>query len=207
MFVQEKDLVLFQGDSITDAERDRTDYYSLSEGYVGQTERLFSSRHPQMEVVFLNRGVGGDRSADMLARWKEDCLDLNPTVVSVLIGVNDTWRRYDANLFTSAQQYRQNIREAFRSVKERGMRLIVLTPFLLPAPDKEHWRKEDLDEKIDVCLEEAAQYADITIPLDALFRKALEQDPSIRFSEDGVHPNLRGAQFIAQQWVEAIEQA
>ena len=124
-----------------------------------------------------------------------------------MIGVNDTWRRYDSNILTTVDEYRRNIRTAFSSVKDAGWRLIVISPFLLPAQDKAHWREEDLNEKITACKQEAATYADIFIPMDDIFADRLQQNPATVFADDGVHPNALGAQVIAEEWIAAVENA
>ena len=208
MLIQKNNLVLFQGDSITDAGRDRGNPSDLAGGgYAGKAAALFQERHPEFGVRFLNRGVGGDRSCDMLARWKEDCIDLHPDVVSIMIGVNDTWRRYDSNLPTSAQEYAANLESALRQVRESGARIVVISPYLLPAPSEALWRREDFDEKRDACEALAEQYADAYLPMDAIFQDYLQANPGAVCSEDGVHPNDLGAKVIAERWVDLVEKA
>ena len=64
-----------------------------------------------MNVTFINRGISGNQVKDLQARWQEDALDLNPDVLSILIGINDTWRRFDANDPTSTQAYEDSYRD------------------------------------------------------------------------------------------------
>ena len=205
MLIKPNALVLFQGDSITDAGRNRAVSDDLANGYAGKAAALFGQRHPDMGVRFLNRGVSGDRSGDMLARWKEDCIDIKPDLVSILIGVNDTWRRYDANLPSTAQEYADNLESALRQTKELGARILVMSPVLLPAEDKTHWRSEDFDEKRDACQALAEQYADAYLPMDEIFQQMLAQNPQAAYSDDGVHPNDEGACVIAEHWVRLVE--
>lgn len=204
MLLKEKDFILFQGDSITDAGRDYQNGEDLAGGYVGMTAELLNKKYPQLHLKVLNRGVSGNRSADMLARWKEDCLDLKPDVVSILIGVNDTWRRYDQNLPTSAEEYQSNLRTCLQQTKAMGAKIVMLCPFLLPAEDKAHFR-EDLDPKIAAFHELAGEYADVVVPLDDIFQALLSSQPNQCFSDDGVHPNAAGAQVIAGEWIKAVE--
>lgn len=89
--------VLFQGDSITDAGRDRTDPHYLGEGYPKYAAEALRAKFPNETFEFINLGISGDRTVDLLNRWQKDCIDVQPDVVSILIGVNDTWRRYDSN--------------------------------------------------------------------------------------------------------------
>src|SRR5689334_4727774 len=82
--------ILFIGDSVTEAGRRASDPDDLGTGWPALAAARLGGPHR-----FLNRGVGGDRIRDLAARWQPDCLDLRPDVVTVLIGINDTWRRYD----------------------------------------------------------------------------------------------------------------
>ena len=105
-FLQPHDRVLLTGDSVTDWGRDRSDPTSLGHGYAGIVAALAGARRPDLGLTFLNRGVGGDTSAMLRARWEQDAVALAPTVVSILIGINDTWRRYDAGTPTSTGRVR-----------------------------------------------------------------------------------------------------
>lgn len=87
--------VLFQGDSVTDAGRDRTDPHHLGNGYVRFAARMLEERRPDIEWEFLNLGMSCHRSKDLVARWQADCLDFKPDIVSILIGINDVWRGFD----------------------------------------------------------------------------------------------------------------
>ena len=89
------ELVLFQGDSVTDCGRSRDNDALLGGGYAGMVASQFSAAHPEMNVRFLNRGISGNRSRDLVARWQDDCVALKPDWVYVMIGINDTWRRLD----------------------------------------------------------------------------------------------------------------
>lgn len=94
LLIQDGELVLFQGDSITDAGRDRTDPFSLGYGYPMMIDAWFSALYPAKHVRFANCGISGNRVKDLKARWDKDCIDLRPDWVSILIGINDCWRRY-----------------------------------------------------------------------------------------------------------------
>ena len=81
--------VLFQGDSITGAGRNRSKPLDLGTGYAMMVAGRFLAKHPEANVRFLNRGISGDRIGDLKERWQKDCLNLKPNVVSILIGVNN----------------------------------------------------------------------------------------------------------------------
>jgi lysophospholipase L1-like esterase len=204
--IDDNALVLFQGDSITDAGRSRENDAELGWGYAGLAAAWFSALYPEKNVRFLNRGVGGERVKDLRARWQRDCLDLRPAWVSIMIGINDTWRRYDSGDPTLAEAYEADYRAILKAVRDRlGARLIVCEPFLLPFPkDRVAWR-EDLDPKIAVARELAREFAAIYVPLDGVFaRVAVQREPAF-WLNDGVHPTLAGHALIAQEWLRAVK--
>ena len=197
--------ILFQGDSITDAGRDRSNPHHMGNGYPKFTEKLLRERYPDKELEFLNFGCSGDRTWELLNRWQGDCLDWKPDVFSCMIGINDTWRRYDQHFITTAEEYENNYRSLLSQVKEQtNARIIMLEPYLLPVnPDWERWR-EDLNPKIDAARRLAREFADVYIPLNGLFAAAcVGRDPK-EFSPDGVHPNETGAAFIARLYADAV---
>ncbi len=197
--------VLFQGDSITDAGRSRENNAELGRGYPNLVAAWFGMLYPERRVRFLNRGISGNRAKDLQARWQADCIDLKPDWVSILIGINDTWRRYDRNDPTSAADYAAAYREILRRARDEARaRLIVLEPFVLPHPeDRKAWR-EDLDPKISVARELAREFNAIYIPLDGLFAAAAARREPAFWAADGVHPSQVGHAFIAHAWLQAV---
>ncbi|HEX2911594.1 MAG TPA: SGNH/GDSL hydrolase family protein [Chloroflexia bacterium] len=204
--IQANSTVLFQGDSITDAGRDRDDYGSLGSGYAMIAAGWFSALYPELNVRFLNRGIGGDRSADMKARWEADCLKLKPDWVSIMIGINDTWRRFDSGQATSTEAYEENYRAVLEAARSSlSPRFILCEPFVLPFPeDRKGWR-EDLDPKIEVVHRLAREYQALLVPLDTIFTQALSRQEAAYWTRDGVHPTPAGHALIAQAWLRAVE--
>ena len=198
-------LVLFQGDSITDAGRSRENFADLGGGYPGMIAAWYSALYPQKRVHFLNRGISGNRAADLRSRWTVDCLDLQPAWVSILIGINDTWRRYDSDDPTSAEVYQENFFAILKSTRQMGARLIIMEPFVLPVPpDRRDWRV-DLDPKIQVARDLAREFGAIYVPLDGLFAAASIQREPAFWLPDGVHPSAEGHALIAQAWLKAVQ--
>ena len=85
--------ILFQGDSITDAARDRTNPNNLGIGYPKYAAAYIQARHPDMEFTFYNLGLSGNRAENLRERWQADCIAYDPDLVSIMVGVNDTWHR------------------------------------------------------------------------------------------------------------------
>ena len=173
MRLEQNSVVLLQGDSITDAGRSRTDDAELGRGYAGMIAAWVSAAWPDRQVRFLNRGISGNRAVDLRARWQTDCLDLRPDLVSIMIGINDTWRRYDSRDPTSAEAFEASYRSILTDVREKlGAQIVLCEPFLLPVPpDRRAWRV-DLDPKIAVVRELAREYEATLVPLDGIFAQA-----------------------------------
>lgn len=188
---------LFQGDSITDAARDRAYDISMGRGYAMMTAGQAMLRFPDRRLTFLNRGISGNRVRDLVARWTEDAIALQPDFLSILIGINDTWRRYDRDDPTSAEDFERDYRLILGRVRrETRARIILLEPFLLPVAGREAWR-EDLDPKRAAVRRLAAEFADVFIPLDDLFRQRWSAPSPAYWAEDGVHPTPAGHALIA----------
>jgi acyl-CoA thioesterase I len=198
------DLILFQGDSITDAGRDRNDIGSLGSGYPALVAAWYSAMHPSARVRFINKGVSGDRTKELLARWEVDCIDLKPAVVSLLAGINDVWRRYDSYDPTPVSVFEENYRALLRKVTGINARIIICEPFLLPVPDDRIAWREDLDPKIAVIRKLAREFNAVFIPLDGIFAQASVQNAPSFWLPDGVHPSLAGHALIAQAWLKAM---
>lgn len=205
-----KDSILFIGDSVTDVGRDRTNAVDLGQGYPLMIATALKERYAELELTFSNRGIGGDKLKDMAARWEEDCLSLNPTVVSILIGINDTWHAVGQDQFGSQedlQQFEQLYRTLLTTLVENSVRQIILMePFVLPYPiDREMWRS-DLDPRIQVVRKLAYEFQADLIPLDGLLNAiGIKQGFALLAVEDGVHPTQKGHELIAKMWLDAVE--
>ncbi|MBR4240701.1 MAG: phosphatase PAP2 family protein [Eubacterium sp.] len=197
--------ILFQGDSITDCDRKREDLYNLGGGYPKYAAKYIKEKYPDYKLTFINKGISGDRSINLVERWKEDCIDLKPDFVSILIGINDTWRRYDSNDETTAAEYEKNFRYILEETKEKlGAKIMILSPFLIEVfPEQKQWR-EDLNPKIEIAKKLAREFGCIYVPLDEILaEKSLSTDKKL-LSEDGVHPAEEGKKVIAKAYLKYL---
>jgi lysophospholipase L1-like esterase len=203
--IDDNAVLLFQGDSITDAGRGRLNDADLGRGYAALAAAWFSAKYPEKNVKFLNRGISGNRVKDLRGRWQRDCLDLQPTWVSIMIGINDTWRRYDSNDPTTTEDYERDFTFICTKVRDTlHAQLIIMEPFLLPTPrDRVKWRI-DLDPKIAVARKIAREFSALFVPLDGLFAQAATKAPMDFWLPDGVHPTPAGHALIAQAWLRSV---
>ncbi|PIJ61377.1 GDSL family lipase [Mesotoga sp. H07.pep.5.3] len=204
VFLREGQRVLFQGDSVTDTDRDREDLYSLGDGYPAIISGLVGSAHPELRIEFLNRGVGGDRVRDLRRRWEVDCLDLSPDWVSILVGINDCWRLYDSDDKTEPEDFENDYRYLLESVRSKGASVIIMEPFFLPVfSGMERWT-EDLGPKIQIIRRVAREFGAIYLPLDGIFAAASARCEPEFWAKDGVHPTPEGHALIARHWLQAM---
>ena len=198
--------IVFQGDSVTDAGRDKRNYHHMGNGYAKFASALIAEAHPDVEFEFINFGISGNRTSELFDRFYNDALIFEPDVISILIGVNDVWHRHNIlNIATTDEQTKLNYTCILERIKrESNAKILMMTPYILDHPDVQHMRGEV--DAINVFIKElAAKYADAFIPLDELFDEALKTQPApLYYSADGVHPNENGAKFIAKHYAEAM---
>lgn len=200
-------LFLFQGDSITDCSRSRLKPTDLGEGYVNLINHYLTTHLAHLNITCLNKGIYGNRTHNLCRRWERDCLDQNPDLLSILIGINDTWRRFDLHLVTTPEEFRSNYMYLLDSVRARHphVKLVLMSPFLLPVEVHQLEWFEDLNQKIKIIKELAAAYQAIYIPLHEVFHAHITPEkPNIYWTNDGVHPNPEGHILIAKTWIKAV---
>lgn len=199
--------ILFIGDSITDVGRTQTKYGALGHGYPLLISGALTKGYPTEAIEFFNRGISGNQVSDLKTRFETDCLALNPDVVSILIGINDTWHTVGTKQFgtpAAAEKFETDYREILNQLKQaRVKKIILLEPFVLPYPaDRKTWRC-DLDPKIQIVRKLALEFDTLFVPLDGIFNQLGIRYVFDKFTLDGVHPTPAGHQVIAKQWLTA----
>lgn len=203
-------VLLFQGDSITDCLRDRTrpgpnDAAALGAGYVGRLAGDLLAENPGAGWRILNRGISGDRSSDLRARWVNDALAFEPDLVSILVGVNDTWHQYLNGKGIPVARYAECYREILADTRRTRptVRLVLGEPFALPGGEfQDDWLAE-LRERAGVVRELAAEFGATFVPYQAMFDAALRTYSVVELAADGVHPSPVGHRLMAQAWRKA----
>ncbi|ANS73919.1 GDSL family lipase [Paenibacillus yonginensis] len=203
--LEERTKVLFIGDSVTDCGRNYEDQASLGAGYAFLAAAEFGRRYPEKQVTFLNRGISGHRVKDLEERWDRDCLQLKPDYVSILIGINDTWRRYDQNDPTSVDNFKDGYRRLIERTLNQGVKkLILMEPFVVPVHEEQQGWYEDLNPKIQAVRSLAKEFGTLYVPLDGLINAASTGTGAAYWAEDGVHPSTAGHGLIADAWLSVV---
>lgn len=193
--------ILFQGDSITDAGRSRENDSNNGAGYATLVSAELGYMYPN-QYVFLNRGISGNRSIDILARIKKDIIELKPDIMSVLVGVNDAWgideKRYEIYYNMLIEQ----TKEALPDIK-----IMILEPFLLKGSgSEEDW--DTVRPQVEILGAAARRVADKHglkfISLRQKFDDAAAAAEEDYLTIDGVHPTPAGHEIIKREWIKAF---
>ncbi|PRY82137.1 SGNH/GDSL hydrolase family protein [Alkalibacterium olivapovliticus] len=209
MKINKNDILLFIGDSITDVGRDRTDGQDMGNGFPLLIAAHLLAAFPDKRLTVLNRAIGGDSLGDLKNRWEHDCLIINPDIVTILIGINDTWRNQnDGKTITEKEldEFESDYRFLLKSLHQRtDARVVLMEPFVLPFPkDRVNWR-EDLDPRIQIVRKMAREYQTELVPLDgALNALGIKNGFSYYTGDDGVHPTVAGHGVIAKAWLDSV---
>lgn len=205
-----KDIILFQGDSITDCGRNRealaaNDGGALGLGYSKMAAAELLSRRPGDQLSIYNRGISGNRIVDLYARIKCDLINLRPNLVSILIGVNDTWHEFGSHNGVDVAKYERIYRDLLTEVREAlpSVKFVICEPFVLRCGVvTEEWVAE-IDQRRAVCAKLAQEFGAVFVPFQAVFDEAVKQAPPAYWAADGVHPTPAGHQRMTQAWLKA----
>lgn len=210
MKLKKEDCILFIGDSVTDAGRNRSNSEDLGLGFSNMIDLYLRANYPDAQFKVLNRGIGGNQIHHLEDRWQSDCLSLKPDVVTILVGINDTWHYEKSATFGSPERKKEfeiSYRSLLRQLLETEVRQIILMePFLLPfTGEKDFWRK-DLNDKITVVNQLAIEFSLPLIPLDRLLNTLAEKNGCELYTRpDGVHPTSVGHYEIAKTWLSLMD--
>lgn len=195
--------ILFQGDSITDAGRDKENYHDMGEGYPKYATAMLQDAYPDKDFEFVNLGIGGHRTEDLLARLESDFIDIQPDIVSILVGVNDIWHRYSVPpVNTTYEQTEENYRRILTAIKKKtNAKILMIQPFLIGMD----WLRPELEQIKQIVDRLADEFADSYLLLDEIFQNDEKwKEDAHYYSDDGVHPNANGACFIGEEYLGAI---
>ena len=201
---------VFQGDSITDAGRNRNNDNDRGCGYPTFVAGRLGASHPG-EFVFYNRGISGDRVVDINSRIRSDLINLKPDYLTVLIGINDVWHEIGGRRNgVSNKKYYKTYCDIIEEVLDMcpGVKIFILEPFVLKAAATENdWNvfKNETALRAASAKAVAEKYGLTFIPLQEKFDKLCEQAPASYWLLDGVHPSAMGHQVICDEITAAVE--
>ena len=201
------DTIVFIGDSITDADRHHPAYAPLGRGYVHFAANSLLATYPQLNLTITNTGIGGDTILDLQRRWEADCLSHEPSVLSVLIGINDAWYLTTPSggngKAAPPEQYEVTYDQLLLQAKNRcDCQIVLIEPFVFSA-DPQSQLLSTAKPYIAIVRKLATKYGAVLVALQEHINKQIKQVPSEQWADDTVHPREWAHAWIAQRWLEA----
>ncbi|MFA7229774.1 MAG: SGNH/GDSL hydrolase family protein [Victivallaceae bacterium] len=202
--------ILFQGDSITDCGRSRegsAPNSSLGGGYVQMTAAKLLSSAPDQNYKLFNRGISGNRIVDLYARWKSDALNMKPDVISILIGVNDTWHEFGSRNGVEVPRYEKIYRELLQWTIDvlPEVKLVLCEPFVLVCGAVTPEWVPEINARRETVKKLAAEFNAPFIPFQQVFDAAVKKAPAEYWLSDGVHPSYAGHALMAEAWLKNVK--
>ncbi|MBU0607148.1 MAG: SGNH/GDSL hydrolase family protein [Armatimonadetes bacterium] len=208
--VQDGQTFLFQGDSITDCGR-RDAAAPLGGGYAKFVTEMVTALYPERQITYVNKGIGGNTTADLRERWDDDTIRVQPDWMSLLIGINDLHRHLfnpDPAIKVSPQQYRDNYEWLLERVtQETPAKLVLLEPFYISLSSRDTNRKLVLDllpEYISTVHDMAAKYNALLVRMQDVYQHHLTFRDADAFCPEPVHPSHSGHIVIALEMLKAL---
>jgi len=208
MKIEQNQVILFQGDSITDAGRNRANQDNansndaLGFGYASKVAGALLADYPDHGLRIFNRGISGHRVVDLYARWKGDTLNLNPDLISILIGVNDTWHEFNYQNGVELDRFEQVYRMMLQFTRERlpKVHLVLCEPFVLRCGVVTPEWEADIRGRREIVSRLAGEFGALLVPFQEMFDEALKEAPAEYWAGDGVHPSPAGHERMARFW-------
>ena len=204
-------VILFQGDSITDAGRDKKNQSAnntrgLGRGYPNLIGGALLADHPAKKLTIHNRGISGNKVPDLAARWQKDAIDLEPDILSILIGVNDIWHKLSGRYDGTVGDYETGYRQLLQQTQEElpGVRIVICEPFVLRCGAVNDTWFPEFDQRREVANKLAGELKLDRVPFQAMFDDATKLAPPEYWAGDGVHPTLAGHALMAKTWREVV---
>jgi lysophospholipase L1-like esterase len=206
-------VILFQGDSITDAGRNKEDgsfnnARNLGTGYAMLTAAGLMEKYAALNLKIYNKGISGNKVFQLAERWDKDCLDLKPNVLSILIGVNDIWHKLNGQYNGTPEIYKKDYIALLERTKKAlpNVKLVICEPYAVKGVKAvdDKWYPEFFEYQ-KAAREIATQFGDVFVPFQSIYDEAQKQAPGVYWTGDGVHASLAGAQLMASAWMKAVK--
>ena len=210
--LKNSNVILFQGDSITDAGRnkegkDPNNQSALGGGYAFLTAADLLNTFAAKNLKIYNKGISGNKVYQLAERWQADCIDLKPTVLSILIGVNDYWHKHNGNYDGTVEIYEKDFRALLKKTKEAlpEVKLVICEPYaVLGCKAVDGTWFPEFDRYRASARKLAGEFDAIFIPFHDIFAKASKIAPPTYWTADGVHPSIAGAKLMSEAWMKYV---
>ncbi|MHC1694813.1 MAG: SGNH/GDSL hydrolase family protein [Eubacteriales bacterium] len=209
MLFKKSDRILFQGDSITDCGRARPIAYrnGLGGGYPAFVDAFFAQACPELELEVLNVGISGDTTRNLLKRWDEDVLAVKPDYLSIMIGVNDVWRRFNTDASKNdavyIDEYIENMTVLLERTKPTVKNIILVTPFIVDL-NKDDAFSSAVAPYAAFVREQCEKHGFILVDAQSNYDEKMKKGiKGADISGDRVHPSTLGHIMLTSAWLRA----
>ena len=210
--------ILFQGDSITDGNRYKSrasewdKNHQIGHSYVYIITGLLGMQYPERGFEFINRGISGNIAGELAKRWQADALDVDPDVLSILIGVNDCVRAAERAVKDfSAAKYEEDYRLILKQSREKNpdLKIVLLEPFAYPelqnVSSSPEIRRVIMRSEQKIVRRLAEEFDAVFVPLQEVFDEALKLREPKYWLWDGTHPTEAGHALIAREFLKVTK--
>ncbi|MBO5322609.1 MAG: hypothetical protein J6A88_00695 [Oscillospiraceae bacterium] len=201
--------IVFIGDSITDSWRHRDNDRYRGAGWVTMTSGRIGADYPG-QYQFFNRGIGGNRTSDLLARVKKDCINLQPDILTIMIGVNDVWHEVNENNGVSPELGEKIMDLFIVEVKNAlpDIKIVIIEPFVFCGKaTQENW--ETFSTGVALRAEMSRRLAEKwNLPFIIVkeeLQKLIDKTDVAYVCYDGVHPTCNGHEIISRVVYEELK--
>lgn len=206
MKLKDGDIIVFAGDSTTDADRCAT-ADGLGNGYVKLVSDALYAFLPTENYRVVNAGVSGNTSLQLLERWECDVMSLTPDVVFCMIGINDVWRHFDRceplQKRISVQEYVENL--SLICEKTKGVRVFCIIPPYFMERNRTDEMRVMTEEYAAAAREVAKKYRADVLDVQPAFDEYMLGRSGQTISWDRVHPGWIGSQLIMREIFRYLE--
>lgn len=200
--------VLFIGDSITDVKFNHKKRFSIKGKNVYALQIKKKLKEYSKDIKVDIKGIASNRTYHVYDRLTNDCINLKPDIIIMLIGVNDAWENYvPQNYPPLLRPMEPHIREVYRRI---GMELsdtqvLYLMPFMIDAVEEKLPFHKTLDEYREVLKNIALQNGALVLDMQAVFNEAQKNTAPKDLAIDGIHPTNLGHKVMADAILEMLE--
>lgn len=209
----DNEIILFQGDSITDGGRYRNNIedqnHLIGHSFPYLITAKLALKYIDKKPRFYSRGVSGNDILQVYARWREDAIGLKPTIINLLVGVNDAGRFSEGNGSTPAQ-YENVLKLIIEETRAElpNVKFVLCEPFYFPYESNKNSENiyEDIKVRQEIVKRTAMKYSCVFVPLQKVLEEYADRvGDRKQILWDGTHPTPLGHSIICEEWFKVIK--